>query len=745
MKDKISIKGARVHNLKNLSLDIPKNQMVVITGLSGSGKSSLAFDTIYAEGQRRYVESLSAYARQFLGLMEKPDVDYIEGLSPAISIDQKSSSRNPRSTVGTVTEVYDYLRLLYARIGEPHCYNCGRSVKAQTVQDIVDSIFNFPDDKTPELKVILLAPVIKARKGTYEELFSSLLAKGFSKVRVNGEIVSLEDEIDLDRYKKHNIELVIDRLVLKVDSKDDPENIKRVTDSVERGLNIGEGEIIVSKLNDKEDEDILFSENFACAYCGISFSEIEPHTFSFNSPYGACPSCNGLGIVREIDPTLIYNPRLSITEGGIYPWSRNIDVNSWRLSVIQAVAEKYKFDIRKPIGDLEPEILQIILYGAGKEKFPVEYNNRHGNYVKYTTKFEGVIPNLTRRYKETDSEFMRSEIEKYMRDIPCSVCLGKKLKPEALAVTIADKNIDSIVNLSIKDAYDWLEEISSSKKILNAQQIEIARVLFKEILTRLNFLVSVGLDYLTLSRTARTLSGGEAQRIRLASQIGTGLTGVLYVLDEPSIGLHQRDNKRLLESLEELKELGNSVLIVEHDEDTIRNADWVIDLGPGAGEKGGELVAEGTPAEIIKDPKSVTGEYLSGKKVVGQDFVKGDGSRGNGKKLTIKKATEHNLKNIDVEIPLGRLVCITGVSGSGKSTLINDILYKSLSNYFYKSRKKPGAHEEILGLENIDKIINIDQSPIGRTPRSNPATYTGVFTHMRDIFSRTNEAKARGY
>lgn len=746
MADQIKVKGARVHNLKNLDIDIPKNQMVVITGLSGSGKSSLAFDTIYAEGQRRYVESLSAYARQFLGLMEKPDVDYIEGLSPAISIDQKSSSRNPRSTVGTVTEVYDYLRLLYARIGDPHCYNCGRTVKAQTVQDIVDAIFEFPIDKSSEVKLILLAPIVKARKGTYEELFTSFLAKGFSRARVNGEVISLEDEIDLDRYKKHNIELVIDRLVLKKESKSDSEYLKRVTDSVERGLNIGEGEIIAMKVMGKESEDTLFSEKFACSYCGISFSEIEPHTFSFNSPYGACPACNGLGMVREIDPSLIYNPRLSITEGGIYPWSRNVDVNSWRLSVIKSVAERYDFDIRKPIGKLPEEILQIILYGAGKEKLSVEYSNNHGNYVKYTTKYEGVIPNLTRRYKETDSEFMRTEIEKYMRDIPCSVCLGKKLKPEALAVTIANKNIDDLVNLSIKDAYGWLESISSDKKALTEQKIEIARILFKEILTRLNFLNSVGLDYLTLSRTARTLSGGEAQRIRLASQIGTGLTGVLYVLDEPSIGLHQRDNKRLLNSLENLKKLGNSVLVVEHDEDTIRNSDWIIDLGPGAGEHGGELVAEGTPEEIIKSKKSVTGEYLSGRKIVGEDFIKEKSTkRGNNKNLIIKNASEHNLKHINVNIPLGKLVCITGVSGSGKSTLINDILYKSLSNYFYKSRKKPGKHDEILGLENIDKVINIDQSPIGRTPRSNPATYTGLFTHIRDIFAQTPEAKSRGY
>lgn len=744
MQGYIRIRGARVHNLKNLDVDIPKDKLVVITGLSGSGKSSLAFDTIYAEGQRRFVESLSSYARQFLGIMDKPDVDVIEGLSPAISIDQKSVTRNPRSTVGTITEIYDYLRLLYARLGKVYCYNCGQKVEAQTVQMICDSILKLPQKmQKDEVKLLILSPLVKSKKGRFEELFSSLVIKGFARVKVDDEIKELEDEIALDKFQKHDIEVVIDRLVIKEDSNKDEEIVKRLTDSIETGVNMSDGEIIISSY-EKEFDDILFSEKFACAKCHISFPSIEPHTFSFNSPYGACLNCSGLGVVRNIEPTLLYNPNLSITEGGIYPWSRNMDVNSWRLSQIEAVAKKYNFNIRKPLKIFTQEQLNIIFYGSGDDLYKINYSNRDGRNGIYESKYEGIIPNLERRYKETDSDYIRREIEQYMVEKECSECKGKRLKKESLSVFIDKFNIHDVTNMNIENLSKWINDISEEGKLFSKGELEIGSKIFREISTRLNFLSSVGLSYLTLSRKAGTLSGGEAQRIRLASQIGTGLTGVLYVLDEPSIGLHQKDNERLLLSLKKLRDLGNSVLVVEHDEDTMYNSDWIIDLGLGAGEHGGNLIAEGDYETILKNENSITAKYLRKERVVGSDYL-GKRREGNGKSIEVKGAKEHNLKNIDVKFPLGKFICVTGVSGSGKSSLINDVLYESLSKEIYKSKRSVGIFKEIKGIENIDKVIDIDQSPIGRTPRSNPATYTGLFTFVRDLFAKTTEARARGY
>lgn len=783
--DNIIVKGAREHNLKNINIEIPREKFVVMTGISGSGKSSLAFDTIYAEGQRRYVESLSAYARQFLGMMEKPDVDLIEGLSPAISIDQKSASHNPRSTVGTVTEIYDYLRLLFARAGHPHCPNCGRRVKSQSVQEMVDSILKLGG------KIMILAPVVKKRKGTYEQLLGSLLSKGYVRVRIDGEIYHLEDDIKLDRYKLHNIEVVIDRLVIKPELKGDKEFTKRLTDSVEAALNLGEGEVIVNQINDKRSDSVpttqrsttdnkkrvvdskqrivssdkLFSEHFSCPHCDLSFEAIEPHTFSFNSPYGACPECNGLGMIKKVDPTLIYNPNLTINEGGIYPWSRMADnVNSWQMQLVQAVAEHYGFSTRIPLGELDEKFLNILLHGAGKEKFTVTYRSADGrSNGTFQARFEGVIPNLERRYNQTDSEYIRKEIDQYMRELPCQVCKGKKLKPEALAVTIRKENIYEVTKLSVKKAHDWivaLKHNNNEKDDLSEQERLIVAQVIKEITARLNFLLAVGLDYLTLHRTARTLSGGEAQRIRLASQIGTGLSGVLYVLDEPSIGLHQRDNQKLINTLKQLKSLGNTVLVVEHDEDTMRQADHIIDIGPGAGEHGGEVIATGNIADIKKEPRSITGQYLAGKREISKRSIlrqisKLQNNNGNaftpkksvngGKFLTIKGAKLHNLKGVTTKIPLSKFVCITGVSGSGKSSLINETLYPALAREINRSKKHPGPYEALEGLELLDKVVNIDQSPIGRTPRSNPATYTGVFTPIREIFAKTREAKLRGY
>ena len=789
----IIIKGAKTHNLKNIDLAIPKNKFVVMTGVSGSGKSSLAFDTIYAEGQRKYVESLSAYARQFLGLMDKPDVDIIEGLSPAISIDQKSAGHSPRSTVGTVTEIYDYLRLLFARIGHAHCPYDNTPLKSQNVQEIVDSILKIPDKNSSSqqsIRTLILSPIIKNRKGTYEELFERLLKQGYTRARVDGQIFSLEEDISLDKFKKHNIEAVIDRLMITKNDANDKDKLKRMTDSVENALNLAEGEVIASfqldGTNQKKEnqwEDNLYSEKNSCKVCGRSFPELEPHSFSFNSPFGACPSCLGLGTIKKIDPELIYNPKLTISEGGIYPWSRMADnPESFYMRLIEAVAKKYNFSIRTALGELPEDILKIILFGTGSEKYTVEYkSNFYGEMNQHTTRFEGVINNLKRRYNQTDSEYIRKEIEQYMRSIPCLECDGKRLKPESLAVTILDNNIYEVSEMAVTEAINWISNTKISSRISNSEK-EIAKQIFKEIEARLNFLKAVGLEYLTLNRTARTLSGGEAQRIRLASQIGSGLTGVLYVLDEPSIGLHQRDNERLLSTLTNLRNLGNSVIVVEHDEDTIKKADYIIDIGPGAGEHGGEIICEGKIGDITSAANSLTGKYISGKlkidratinKEVARIISNGHVKKGedklenwidnqvnrnlevqvstdnkdgaNNKAIMLKGVDHHNLKNIDIGFPLGKFITITGVSGSGKSSLINEVLYRALAKELYGSKLKPGKFTALEGIENIDKVVNIDQAPIGRTPRSNPATYTGLFAPIRDLFSATREAKTRGY
>lgn len=761
----IRVKGARVHNLKNIDVEIPKDKLVVITGLSGSGKSSLAFDTIYAEGQRKYVESLSAYARQFLGLMDKADVDSIEGLSPAISIDQKTSGHNPRSTVGTITEIYDYLRLTFARAGHPHSPITRQRLESQTVQQIVDRILELPHARNQDrIKTMLLAPIVKNRKGTYEELFQRLLSQGYVRVRVDGEVFSLEEDIKMDRYKKHTIEVIVDRLILTKESKADPEFSKRLTDSIELTLNLGDKELYVNLLD--SNEDLFFSEKLVDPQTGESFPEVEPHTFSFNSPFGACEICNGLGFIKEIEPSTIYNPKLTISEGGIFPWSKMADnPSSWYMRVLDAVAKDQGFSTRTALGKLTEDQINIILYGTGNKKYMVEYESSTGGHRTVETKFEGVIPSLNRRYQQTESDYIRREIEEFMRENPCNECNGKRLNKVALSVTIEGQNIDDVTNTPIGSLSNWIdllkpENSSTHKDKLTNQEKEIVKQVVKELESRVNFLKAVGLDYLTLSRTARTLSGGESQRIRLASQIGTGLTGVLYVLDEPSIGLHQRDNQRLIDTLKDLKQLGNSILIVEHDSDTMLQSDQIIDIGPGAGEHGGRIVAQGTPEEVMANPDSVTGAFLSGRQVIStaniqadvkEFFANHDGvSRkhekvNKGKFLTIKNAQGNNLKDVSVDIPLGKFVCITGVSGSGKSTLINETLVKVLRKHFYKSKEIPAEHKAILGLEHLDKIINIDQSPIGRTPRSNPATYTGLFTPIRDIFAATKEAKARGY
>lgn len=754
----IRVKGARVHNLKNIDVNIPKNKLVVITGVSGSGKSSLAFDTIYAEGQRRYVESLSSYARQFLGLMDKPDVDHIDGLSPAISIDQKTAGHNPRSTVGTVTEIYDYLRLLYARVGHPHSPTTGKRLQSQTVQEIVDSLLQ--SARAEPVKIILLAPVVKSRKGTYEELFARFLAQGYVRARVDGEFYSLEEEISLDRYQKHNIDIVIDRLVVKVEAATDKEFIKRLTDSVEAALNLAGGEMLISFPDTNEEK--FYSENLVDPETGESFPQIEPHSFSFNSPHGACPKCNGLGTIKDIVPNLLFNPTLSISEGGIYPWSNMADnPESWNMQLLQAVALSEGFDLRTPMKNLSAEQLKLIFYGSGKKRYKFNYiRQTDGTEGSYEREFEGVINNLLRRYQETDSKYIRDFIEQYMREDDCPVCEGKRLKPTSLAVTIANKNIYEIGQLPISDFYQWFSglddlTVDDNPDALTNQEKTIAKQIVREILMRTNFLLAVGLNYLTLNRTAKTLSGGESQRIRLASQIGTGLTGVLYVLDEPSIGLHQRDNDRLLESLKGLRDLGNTVVIVEHDEDTIRQADYIIDIGPRAGEHGGELVAQGKPAEFAFDAYSLTAAYISGRERIDRQLIdqrvkeivpKHELAKQTPKgSIKVSGASQNNLKNIDVEFPLGKFVAVTGVSGSGKSSLVNEILYPALMKSVYGSKMAVGSHKSIEGIENIDKVIGIDQSPIGRTPRSNPATYTGLFTPIRELFASTREAKARGY
>jgi len=728
-QDKIVVKGAREHNLKNISLEIPRDKIIVMTGISGSGKSSLAFDTIYAEGQRRYVESLSAYARQFLGQMEKPDVDHIDGLSPAISIDQKTTSKNPRSTVGTVTEIYDYLRLLYARIGIPHCYNCGREISRQTPSQITAQIMELENGT----KFQLLAPVVRGRKGEYRQLLEDIKKEGFTRVRVDGDIYDLDETIDLNKNFKHNIEVVVDRLVMKDDIK------KRLADSVELSLRLAEGIITVSFVGEgNSQKEETYSEAFACLDCGISYEELQPRMFSFNSPYGACEHCDGLSTKQEIDPELIVpDPSLSLGDGAIAPWS-SAKMNYYS-RMLEALAVDAGFDYWKPFQDLSDADKRLILYGEPGTIINLGWRDKRGRSRSYETTYEGVIPNLTRRHKETESDYSRSKIETHMRKIECHVCHGARLKPESLAVTVGGINIYDLTNLSAEKALEFINVLPNE---LNERQLTIGRRIIKEIRERLNFLVEVGLDYLTLSRSASTLAGGEAQRIRLATQIGSGLMGVLYILDEPSIGLHQRDNRRLLNTLKHLKEMGNTLIVVEHDEDTIRQADMIVDIGPGAGEHGGEIVAIGSIDDITSTPESITGDYLSGRKGI---EVPAKRISGNGTFLEIKGAREHNLKDIDVKIPLGSFVCITGVSGSGKSTLVSDILSKALAAKLYKSKDRPGKFDELLGTENIDKVVEIDQSPIGRTPRSNPATYSGVFTEIRNVFAEVKESKLRGY
>ena len=735
MAENIVIKGARVHNLKNISLEIPRNKLVVFTGLSGSGKSSLAFDTIYAEGQRRYVESLSAYARQFLGLMDKPDVDSIEGLSPAISIDQKSTTHNPRSTVGTVTEIYDYLRLIFARIGIPHCPQCGKKVEKQTIDGITKQILSLEKGKA----FFLLAPVVKDQKGEHKKTLEELMKSGYSRVRMNGEFMDIKSALDvrLDRYKKHTIEVVVDRL--SVDEKER----SRLTDSLEQALELGNG-IVALHQPDEKSEDIIFSQHLTCPNCALSLENLEPRNFSFNSPHGACEECSGLGTKLDVDPTLVMpNPRLSLAEGAIRPWSKTVTNQNWQYRVLEAVSKANGFSTLEPVGKISPKAIAIVLNGTGDHEYSLSLSGKKfaGNF---TTTYEGVVPNLMRRYRETDSDYIRKEIERYMRVSICPKCAGKRLKPSALAVTVGGKSINEIVGMTIERAQNFFKELTGGRHdhVLSARDQKIARQVIKEISGRLSFLTNVGLTYLTLDRPAATLSGGEAQRIRLATQIGSSLVGVVYILDEPSIGLHHKDNNQLIDTLCRLRDLGNTVIVVEHDETTIRTADYVFDIGPGAGEKGGKVVAEGTPAEIIKNPASLTGKYLSSRLSIPipQSYRKG-----NGKKITIEGASEFNLKNIDVSVPLGKFVAITGVSGSGKSTLMTDILAKALEHHFYNTKDIPGKHKAIRGLEHLDKVIVIDQSPIGRTPRSNPATYTGLFTPIRDLFSELPEAKIRGY
>lgn len=721
MANKIVIKGACEHNLKNIDIDIPRDQLVVITGVSGSGKSTLAFDTIYAEGQRRYVESLSTYARQFLEQMNKPDVESIEGLSPAISIEQKSTSKNPRSTVGTVTEIYDYLRLLFARVGRVHCPSCGKEIASQTAEQMVERVLALPEKS----KLLLLAPLVRGRKGEYRKELRQLQADGFVRVRIDGKMYELGEEIALDKNKKHTIEVVVDRLVVKEDIT------SRLADSLETALRLGEGLVRVEVIGG---ESLLFSEWHACAECGISIPEMTPRMFSFNNPYGACPDCSGLGTRMYFDPEqVVPNPQLSLREGAIAPWSTR--TGYYYLQVLEALADFYKFDIRTPFAELPERIQKILLHGSGKEEVQFYYDQANRRHF-YHKPFEGVIPNLERRLRETDSDATREKLEQFMNIMPCPSCLGARLKPETLCVRVAGRNIQEICSLSVTDAESFFARLE-----LLPKEMEIARRVLKEVRERLSFLINVGLDYLTLDRTSGTLSGGESQRIRLATQIGSSLVGVLYILDEPSIGLHQRDNRRLLETLKRLRDLGNTVLVVEHDEETILEADHVIDMGPRAGRHGGHVVAQGTPQEILNHPDSLTGDYLSGRRTIPLPSVR---RKATGY-LRISGATANNLKSVDVDIPLGIMTCVTGVSGSGKSTLVLDTLHKALAQRLYRSRERAGAVRGIQGLEQLDKVIDIDQSPIGRTPRSNPATYTGIFTDIRDLFAQLPEAKMRGY
>jgi excinuclease ABC subunit A len=770
-QDKLIVRGAREHNLKNIDLEIPRDKLVVITGLSGSGKSSLAFDTIYAEGQRRYVESLSAYARQFLGLMEKPDVDQIEGLSPAISIDQRGASRNPRSTVGTITEIYDYLRLLFARIGTPHCPRCGREITAQTVQQMVDGLLSYAAGS----RLLILAPLVTDRKGEHKGVFDDIRKAGFVRMRVDGQLCDVDTPPDLDRYKNHTIEAVVDRLIIRHPASGAEEDERsRLADSVETALKLGDGVMLLSSADDSAHvTDRLFSERFACPVCGISLPEIEPRTFSFNSPHGACPDCTGLGSQMEFDPELILPDRTrSLGGGAVKPWER--ETQNYYHSLLEAVAQQNRIPFNVPVSELNTQQTNLILFGAKQgETITMRWVNQEGHERRYETHFEGVIPNLQRRYRETTSDYIRSELERFMTSRPCPTCGGKRLRPEALAVTILDRNIDEVSHFSVTQALSWLEtlagagsegsdqlsptmdahyasitsRIGSSEQVplgspLSQRHYTIARQILKELHARIRFLVDVGLDYLTLDRVAATLSGGEAQRIRLATQIGSQLMGVLYILDEPSIGLHQRDNARLIRTLLGLRDLGNTVLVVEHDEETMRAADWIVDLGPGAGEAGGYVVCSAPAPEFLSCEESLTAAYLRRERQIAVPALR---RPGNGEYLIVRSATENNLKHVDVRFPLGKLICVTGVSGSGKSSLVIEVLYKALAMRMYRAKDRPGAHRAIEGMENLDKVVDIDQSPIGRTPRSNPATYTNVFTDVRDLFASLPEAKMRGY
>ncbi len=721
-RDKLIVKGARQNNLQNIDVVIPRERFVVLTGLSGSGKTSLAFDTIYAEGQRRYVESLSAYARQFLGQMDKPDIDFIEGLSPAISIDQKTTSRNPRSTVGTVTEIYDYLRLLYARVGRPHCPQCGKPIAQQTVQQIVDQVMVL-EERT---RIQVLAPVVKGRKGEHKKVLEEIRKDGFVRVRVDGEMHEITEELDLNKNQKHSIDVVVDRIAVRPDIQG------RLADSIQTALQRGDGVVIVDIVGESE---LTFSERFACIDCGVSMDELTPRMFSFNSPFGACPTCDGLGERLEIDPELVVDPKRSLRQGGLVPWKDK--KSRWLHGILDSVCEKYDIDPKKPLSQLVPEKLDILLQGTGDETVQFLYTNQAGQERLFESTYEGLIPHLRRRHRESTSDWARQDVEQYMSSRRCDDCGGKRLRPEILGVTIGGRNIMELSGLSIGRARRFVDQLE-----LTERETIIARQVVKEIRERLGFLVNVGLEYLTLDRRAGSLSGGEAQRIRLATQIGSSLMGVLYILDEPSIGLHQRDNQRLLDTLKGLRDLGNTLIVVEHDEDTMRSADWIIDIGPGAGAHGGRVVAEGTFSDICDVEESITGQYLSGKRSIA---VPEKRRQANGKWITVRGAQENNLRDIDVAIPMGVMTCVTGVSGSGKSTLVNEILYKRLAQRLHRAAQKPGKHKDIEGVQNLDKVIDIDQSPIGRTPRSNPATYTGAFDGIRELFAMTNEAKIRGY